>query len=115
LKIEPDKNLPDLILADLASAEPLLIFVEIVATDGAITARRKEAIYSLTDNAGFARAQIGFLTAYLDRESGGFKKTIAQLAWGSFAWFVSEPDAIIVLQNHVARPSHLSDLMPHQQ
>jgi hypothetical protein len=42
LKIEPDKNLPDLILADLGPAEPLLVFVEVVATDGAITARRQE-------------------------------------------------------------------------
>ena len=87
-KIEPDKNLPDLILADLGPTEPLIVFVEVVATDGAITLRRQEAIYSLTDAAGFHRSQIAFLSAYLDRDSAGFKKTIAGLAWNSFAWFV---------------------------
>lgn len=98
LKIEADKNLPDLILADLGPKDPILLFVEVVATDGAITERRRAAIFELTDVAGFARSQIAFLTAYQDRESAGFKKTVAQLAWGSFAWFVSEPDHLIALR-----------------
>jgi BsuBI/PstI restriction endonuclease domain len=75
LKIEPDKDLPDAILADLGPTEPLIVFVEIVATDGAITPRRQEAMYRMTDAAGFNRSQIAFLTAYLDRDSAGFKKT----------------------------------------
>ena len=98
LKIEADKNLPDLILADLGPRDPLIVFVEIVATDGAITSRRQEAIYALTDSAGFDRSQIAFLTAYQDRESAGFKKTVAQLAWGTLAWFVSEPENLIALR-----------------
>jgi len=111
LKIEADKNLPDLILADLGPAEPLILFVEVVATDGAITPRRQEAIYALTDAAGFKRSQIAFLTAYQDRQSGGFKKTVAQLAWDSFAWFVSEPDHIVVLRSGEAAPIRLAELI----
>ena len=85
LKIEADvKTFPDLILADLAPKEPLIVFVEVVATDGAITPRRLEAIYEITDSAGFDRKQVAFLTAYQDRNSAGFKKTVAQLAWGTF-------------------------------
>ena len=111
LQIEADKNLPDLILADLGPAEPLIIFVEVVATDGPITARRQEAIYSLTDAAGFRREQVAFLTAYQDRQSAGFKKTVAQLAWGSFAWFVSEPEQIVILRNGGASSARLTDLI----
>ncbi|KAA0573467.1 BsuBI/PstI family type II restriction endonuclease [Azospirillum sp. Sh1] len=99
LKIEADKNLPDLILADLGPADPLIVFVEVVATDGAMTKRRKEAMLELTDAAGFPRTQIAFLTAYQDRESAGFKKTVAGLAWGSFAWLVSEPKGIIHMRD----------------
>lgn len=99
LRIEADRNLPDLILADLGPAEPLIVFVEVVATDGAITQRRQAAIHAITDGAGFNRSQIAFLTAYQDRESAGFKKTVAQLAWDSFAWFVSEPDSIIIMRS----------------
>jgi hypothetical protein len=111
LKIEADKNLPDLILADLGPKDPLIVFVEVVATDGAITSRRKNAIFSMTDAAGFSRGQIVFLTAYRDRESAGFKKTAAQLAWGSFAWFVSEPDHILLLRNGDQSPVKLADLI----
>ena len=99
LKIEADKNLPDMILADLGPADPLLVFVEVVATDGAVTDRRKEAMFELTDAAGFPRGQVAFLTAYQDRASAGFRKTISGLAWGSFAWSVSEPDCLIHLRD----------------
>lgn len=99
LRIEADKTLPDLILADLGQPEPLILFVEVVATDGAITERRREAIHALTDAAGFDRSQIAFLTAYQDRQSAGFRKTVAQLAWGSLAWFVSEPARLIALRD----------------
>jgi hypothetical protein len=112
LKIEPDKNLPDIILADLGPTEPLIVFVEVVATDGAITSRRQEAIYAVADAAGFGRAQIAFVTAYQDRESAGFKKTVVSLAWNSFAWFVSEPDKVVIFQDVGASPARLSELLP---
>lgn len=98
LRIEADKNLPDLILADLGPKEPILLFVEVVATDGALTQRRRDAIFELTDAAGFGRHHVAFLTAYQDRESSGFKKTVAQLAWGTLAWFVSEPEHVLLLR-----------------
>lgn len=111
LKIEADKNLPDLILADLGPSEPLLVFVEVVATDGAITPRRQEAICAITDAAGFDRSQVAFLTAYQDRASAGFKKTVTQLAWASFAWFVSEPEHIIILRDGGHSPARLFELI----
>jgi hypothetical protein len=111
LKIKADRNLPDLILVDLGPADPLIVFVEVVATDGAITARRQEALFALTDEAGFGRDQIAFLTAYQDRESAGFKKTVSGLAWGSFAWFVSEPDRIVILRDGASSPARLAALV----
>jgi hypothetical protein len=110
LKIESDKNLPDMILVDLAPEDPLLVFVEVVATDGAITDRRQTAIYAITDAAGFKRSQVSFVTAYLDRESAGFKKTAKSLAWSSFAWFVSEPEKIVILKDGIAYLSKLINI-----
>ena len=97
LKIEADRNLPDIILADLSGDAAFLVFVEAVATDGAIHEARKGAIFALTDAAGFARNHIAFVTAYLDRQSAGFRKTVSQLAWGTFAWFASEPEGIVAM------------------
>jgi hypothetical protein len=111
LKIEADKNLPDLILADLSHPDPIIVFIEIVATDGAVTPRRRDAMHSITDAAGFARTQIAFVTAYSDREAAGFRKTVSQLAWGTFAWFASEPDKIVILRNGASSPARLSDLL----
>jgi hypothetical protein len=97
LKIEADKNLPDLILADLGGGETKLLFVEVVATDGAVTERRRTALLALTDAAGFDRDRVAFLTAYQDRDGAAFRKTVAQLAWGSFAWFMSEPTQLVAM------------------
>jgi hypothetical protein len=108
LNIDVAKNLPDIILVDLAPVDPLVIFVEVVATDGAITERRQQAIYALTDAAGFDRKQILFVTAYQDRQSAGFSKTIKDLAWNSFVWFVSEPDKLLIWKDGVG---YLSELL----
>tara|TARA_R110002072_G_scaffold295382_3_gene466305 strand:+ start:266 stop:1336 length:1071 start_codon:yes stop_codon:yes gene_type:complete len=96
LQIEADKNLPDLILVDIGTANTLIVFVEVVATDGPVSERRKAALLELTDSAGFDRNHVTFVTAYEDRNTT-FRKTISTLAWGSFAWFASEPDQLIVL------------------
>ena len=111
LKIQPDRDLPDMILADLGPADPVIVFVEVVATDGAITARRQQAMQALTDEAGFKRSQVAFVTAFQDRQSAGFKKTVSLLAWSSFAWFVSEPDKILVLHYGAVSLSRLAELL----
>jgi BsuBI/PstI restriction endonuclease domain/BsuBI/PstI restriction endonuclease HTH domain len=111
LKIEADKNLPDIILADLGYRATLLIFVEVVATDGAVTPRRQEALFALTDAAGFKRSQVAFLTAYQSRESAGFRKTVAQLAWGSLVWFSAEPENLIALRQGSEGPLALHGIL----
>lgn len=96
--IDQERNLPDLILADVGNKEPSIIFVEIVATDGPVTANRQSALYELTDNAKFNRKNVYFLSAFSDRESAGARKSLSKLAWNSFAWFVSEPDKILIMK-----------------
>jgi len=39
------------------------------------------------------------------------KKTVSRLAWGSFAWFVSDPERIVVLQERATPALSLSDLL----
>lgn len=99
LSINADRDLPDIILVDLLPADPLLVFVEVVATDGPITPRRKEALLSVAATAAFREDQVVFLTAYRDRGGTPTKKTFAELAWRSFVWFASEPHQLIVLRD----------------
>ena len=102
LRIAADRNLPDIILVDLGgtrNSELILIFVEVVATDGPVTEERRRALLKIATEAGFPANRVAFMTAYLDRSHPAFKRTIDQLAWGSFAWFVAEPEHLIVLHD----------------
>lgn len=112
LAIEPDRNLPDLILVDLEPVEPLLVFVEVVATAGPVTEGRQEALMAIATEAGFSEGQVAFLTAYADRNDAAFKGSVSELAWRSFAWFMSEPDHILLLHKGAdTERVHLSELM----
>jgi BsuBI/PstI restriction endonuclease domain/BsuBI/PstI restriction endonuclease HTH domain len=110
LRIDVGRNLPDIILADLGPDHPLLVFVEVVATDGPIGETRKAALLRIAEQAGFSPAHVTFVTAYLDRSAAAFKKTVDALAWGTFAWFMSEPDHLLRLyEGGAAKVRRLSD------
>jgi hypothetical protein len=111
LKIDASRALPDIILVDLCADsgghEILVVFIEVVATDGPINRERKAVLTDLAVKAGFDEKHLAFLTAYLDRAGSPFKKNVPELAWGSYAWFVSEPDHIIRLYD--GKPEKLSE------
>lgn len=111
LRIDASKALPDIILidlgADIGGNDMLVVFTEVVASDGPINRERKAVLTEVAINAGFNKKHLAFLTAYLDRSGAPFKKSISELAWGSHAWFVSEPDHLISLHN--GKPTKLSD------
>lgn len=97
LQIRAEKNLPDIVVADLGPKHPLLVFIEVVATDGPVTKERKQALTDLARNAGFPTEHVVFVTAYLNRSDAAFKKAVDLLAWESFVWFASEPLNLIHL------------------
>ena len=97
LAINPSRNLPDLILVDLGPKDPLLVFVEVVATDGPVNEARRAALMGIANEAGFSEHRVAFVTAYADRDDAAFKGSVSELAWQAFAWFMSEPDHIMVL------------------
>lgn len=101
--IDPSKSLPDAILVDLGSemdgSDFIVLFVEAVATDGPINQNRKSKLTQIAIDAGFKEENLCFMTAFLDRDCRAFKKSIPNIAWGSYIWFVSEPDKIISLRN----------------
>lgn len=97
IAIDAGKHLPDIIIVDLVE-NLSFVFIEVVASDGPITESRKEAFYQLIEKAGYPRSQVQFVTAYLDRQSAAFKKTIPEVAWNSYAWFASEPENIFILK-----------------
>ena len=101
--IDPSKTLPDIILVDLGEdvggSDLLVVFTEVVATDGPIHRQRKELLTSIAKKAGFLENNLVFLTAFRDRASLEFRKAIVEIAWGSYVWIMSEPENIIEFRN----------------
>lgn len=113
LIIDPATHLPDIVLVDLgAPGGALPVFVEVVATDGPITADRKAALLALATEAGFTTQQVAFVTAFLDRGQAAVRKALDSLAWGSFVWFAAEPEMIISLHDADQTPRPLWEIMP---
>lgn len=97
LEVTPSLVLPDVVLFDTIQGDELLVFVEVVATDGPITEERRSALRSLVPT--FSDDRVAFVTAYSDRASPAFRKTVASLAWHTLVWFASEPDHVMILRD----------------
>ena len=95
LQIHVDRNLPDIVLVDVASGQEKLVFIEVVATDGPITPQRQAALAAIATEANFPVESVFFVSAFADRSKPAFRKLAAELAWNSFAWFVSEPNNLL--------------------
>ena len=110
LRIDPSKALPDIILVDLgeeaSGSDFLVVFCEVVATDGPINRDRKSVLTAVAREAGFDESHLAFLTAFMDRDAQPFRRSISSLAWGSCAWFVCEPENIMLLSSEL--PGKLS-------
>ena len=86
--------------------------MEVVATAGPVSEARQAALLDVAQEGGFGEEQVAFVTAYRDRDASEFKASVSELAWRSFAWFMSEPEHIVVFHRGAqAGRVHLSDLM----
>lgn len=115
LTIDVARVLPDVILVD---TEPvgrpgklLIVFIEVVFSDGAIDESRKAEFLKIlaASKHNFTTDDAAFVTVYEDRGSRPAARAPRELAWGSFAWFVSEPDALV--QFHADNRRSLSALL----
>jgi hypothetical protein len=105
LHIDQSKSLPDVILVDLSptNGDILVVFVEVVHTDGPIDMQRKAALQAIALDAGFAVDHLAYVTAFADRSRSPYRTLVHNLAWDSFVWFVSEPNNIVTLRSGTER------------
>lgn len=111
MKIEIGKVLPDVILADVGVDPPLYVFVEVVATDGPVSDRRREELLRIARDAEIPEHEIAFVTAYADRSSSALRKNLQALAPGSFIWCLSESDILIWLKDKTSNGRTIADLL----
>lgn len=110
LVINAAKDLPDIILVDAGdlAGEILVVFVEVVATDGPISEQRKAALLAIAQQAGFDEGNVTFLTAFRHRGDQAFRRAVSDIALGSFIWFMAEPESLMILRE--GKPVPLSSL-----
>jgi hypothetical protein len=108
LRLDYSRNLPDVILADVHREAHKVVFIEVVASDGVVTEQRKQALLRVASDAGFAESNVYFVSAFADRSAAPFRKLVSEIAWGSFAWFVAEPEKLLVFRE--GRSTELSAL-----
>lgn len=100
LNITPSLVLPDVVLFDAVAGQELLVFVEVVATDGPITDERRAALAGLVPT--FSLDRVAFVSAFADRGAATFRKSVSSLAWNTVVWFASEPDHAMILRESTA-------------
>ncbi|MGW3723198.1 BsuBI/PstI family type II restriction endonuclease [Streptomyces sp. NPDC005133] len=95
LQVDQALLLPDCIIADLAADRDDIWFIEVVATDGPITEKRKQDLLAWATSQNHPAERCQFLTAFESRTASAAKKSLPQLASGSHAWFSNEADGLL--------------------
>lgn len=111
LDIDAKTVLPDIILVDLGTDEPLFVFVESVASDGPINEQRRATLLEMLVNAGHKEHNAAFVTAFWDRGDAAFRKVAGDIAGNSFVWAATEPEKIIVVRDSSEHRVLLSELL----
>lgn len=91
--------MPDLLLADLdaPNGQLRLVFLECVATGGAMTDERVRTLRAWLTVNNLIGAQCAFGSVFLDRSEQVYRRLVGGVAWGSFVWFASEPEHLMAL------------------
>lgn len=95
LTLDREVALPDLLLLDASDAT--FWFVEVVVTDGPIHDRRRDELLAWATSRGVESERCRFVTAYRSRVDPVFRRTVAALAWDTYAWFADEPRGLVRL------------------
>lgn len=92
IKIDQGTLLPDALLVDAGGDDVDFWIVEAVHTDGEISEPRKALLLAWAAAQGIPAARCRFLTAFESRNAGPARRRLKDLADGTFAWFLAEPE-----------------------
>jgi len=103
LRLAHSRHPPSIILADVPLATCKLVLIEVVVTDGAVNSQRKAALLELAKATGQKPEEFYFVSAFADRSASAFRKLAPEIAWGTYAWFSSEPEKLLAFrEGHAA-------------
>ena len=106
LRIDPGRILPDALIVDVGIDPVEFWIIEAVFSDGEINERRKTDLLKWASEQGIEAADCRFLTAFTSRNSAPARRRLKDLAEGTSAWFLDEPDHELVWS--IIEPSRTS-------
>jgi hypothetical protein len=92
ISINVSSVLPDAIILDAGSAPPTFWIIEAVASDGEVNEGRKIDLLTWAADQYIDPDRCQFLSAFTSRNSPPARKRFKDLAVGTYAWFLDEPD-----------------------
>lgn len=92
VQIDVANLLPDAVIVDVGAKPPEFWIVEAVSTDGPINEKRKRELLEWADAQRINPASCRFLTAFASRNATPAKRRLKDLAAGTFAWYLDEPE-----------------------
>ena len=92
ITIDISDLLPDALVVDIGTLPPQFWIIEAVATDGPIDEDRKSALLKWAGKQRIPDSSCRFLTAFASRNASPAKRRLKDLAVGTFAWYLDEPN-----------------------
>lgn len=89
--IDPQTLLPDAVVADVGVRPAVFWIIEVAASDGVVTAGRRDRLLEWASLQRIPTEHCSFLTAFMDRNSAPAKRRLKDLAVDTYAWFATEP------------------------
>jgi hypothetical protein len=92
IKIDAQRVLPDVIIADIEANPVTFWIIEAAATGGVVTAARRQLLRDWAKEQNINPENCSFLTAFRSRNDAPARRFLKDLASETWAWFSDEPN-----------------------
>lgn len=92
VRIDAANLLPDCVIVDIGTKPQTFWIIEAVASDGEIDERRRAQLLQWAADQRIDAGSCSFLSAFISRNHSAARKRLKDLASGTFAWYLDEPE-----------------------
>lgn len=92
ITMDAQRVLPDALIVDVGADPVEFWIIEAVNSDGEINDSRKALLLEWAETQGIGAVHCQFLTAFISRNAPPARRRLKDLAEGTFAWFLDEPE-----------------------
>lgn len=110
ININVSDLLPDALIVDMGLRPAEFWIIEAVATGGPVDERRKERFIEWAKTQRINPQQLRFLNAFISRNDSAAKRHLMDLAVGTYAWYLDEPNRELSWSSIRSIPDNVREL-----